>query len=201
MAVSKRLRFEILRRDNHACRYCGRSAPEVKLTIDHVVPETLGGSDDPSNLVAACADCNAGKSSVPADAPLVADIQADAVRWSRAMQMASDVIQRDRDQRAVWHEWFEDLWAEWRCGIDGAFEDRPLLPRPNDWKRTIDQFVAAGLTARDIREAVESAMRKPRVDYDQRFRYFCGCAWSMLREKQAIAQDIAPFVDEIDARP
>ncbi|MEU5976310.1 hypothetical protein [Streptomyces sp. NPDC047315] len=23
MAVSKRLRYEILRRDNHACRYCG----------------------------------------------------------------------------------------------------------------------------------------------------------------------------------
>lgn len=23
MAISKRLRYEILRRDNHACRYCG----------------------------------------------------------------------------------------------------------------------------------------------------------------------------------
>ena len=32
MAVSKRLRFEILRRDNHACRYCGQMAPDVKLT-------------------------------------------------------------------------------------------------------------------------------------------------------------------------
>lgn len=41
MSVSKRLRFEVLRRDNHTCRYCGSSAPEVKLTIDHVVPVAL----------------------------------------------------------------------------------------------------------------------------------------------------------------
>src|SRR6185369_3226628 len=61
MAVSKRLRFEILRRDNHTCRYCGRSAPEVKLTVDHVKPEALGGRTEPDNLVAACSDCNAGK--------------------------------------------------------------------------------------------------------------------------------------------
>ena len=61
MAVSKRTRFEVLRRDNHACRYCGRTAPEVKLTLDHVVPVSLGGTDDPDNLVAACHDCNSGE--------------------------------------------------------------------------------------------------------------------------------------------
>ncbi|MGC7224589.1 HNH endonuclease, partial [Mycobacteroides abscessus subsp. massiliense] len=44
MAVTKRLRYEVLRRDNYSCRYCGRSAPEVKLTVDHVVPVALGGS-------------------------------------------------------------------------------------------------------------------------------------------------------------
>lgn len=33
MAVSKRLRYEILRRDDHACRYCGDRAPDVKLTV------------------------------------------------------------------------------------------------------------------------------------------------------------------------
>lgn len=58
MAVSKRLRYEILRRDNHTCRYCGATAPDVKLTVDHVVPVALGGSDVPTNLVAACDACN-----------------------------------------------------------------------------------------------------------------------------------------------
>ncbi|WP_075737496.1 HNH endonuclease [Streptomyces acidiscabies] len=63
MAVSKRLRYEILRRDNHTCRYCGASAPDVPLRVDHVTPVALGGTDTPDNLVAACEPCNSGKSS------------------------------------------------------------------------------------------------------------------------------------------
>ncbi|MGW6578921.1 HNH endonuclease [Streptomyces globisporus] len=63
MAVSKRLRYEILRRDKHACRYCGATAPDVPLRVDHVIPVALGGSDAPENLVAACEPCNSGKTS------------------------------------------------------------------------------------------------------------------------------------------
>jgi 5-methylcytosine-specific restriction endonuclease McrA len=54
-------RFQILRRDGHTCRYCGRSAPEVVLHIDHVIPVARGGTDDDTNLVVACQDCNLGK--------------------------------------------------------------------------------------------------------------------------------------------
>ena len=99
MAVSKRLRFEVLRRDNHACRYCGGSAPDVTLTVDHVVPVALGGSDDPSNLVAACRDCNSGKSSVPPDAVLVSDVSQDALRWARAMEQVTVIRQSERAER------------------------------------------------------------------------------------------------------
>ncbi|MFF8482376.1 HNH endonuclease [Streptomyces antibioticus] len=63
MAVSKRLRYEIFRRDNHTCRYCGASAPNVPLRVDHVTPVALGGSDKPENLVTSCEPCNSGKSS------------------------------------------------------------------------------------------------------------------------------------------
>ena len=56
MAVSKRTRFEVLKRDNYTCRYC--RSEENPLTVDHVVPTALGGSDAPDNLVAACKDCH-----------------------------------------------------------------------------------------------------------------------------------------------
>jgi thymidine kinase len=36
------------------CAYCGASAT----TYDHVVPKMHGGTNDPSNLVPACASCN-----------------------------------------------------------------------------------------------------------------------------------------------
>lgn len=47
----------VLDRDGHVCRYCGGSAD----TVDHVVPKARGGSDDESNLVAACRPCNSAK--------------------------------------------------------------------------------------------------------------------------------------------
>lgn len=80
MPVSKRLRYEILRRDNHACRYCGASAPDVKLNVDHVIPQALGGSDAPTNLVTSCADCNAGKTSSMPNAMPVADVDQETFR-------------------------------------------------------------------------------------------------------------------------
>jgi hypothetical protein len=63
MAVSNRTRFEVLRRCNFACYYCGvPAALGLKpLHIDHVIPLSLGGTDDPWNLVSACWDCNMGK--------------------------------------------------------------------------------------------------------------------------------------------
>ena len=60
--ISPKLRFEILKRDNWTCRYCGANAPEFKLVIDHLIPVKAGGTDDYFNLVVACFDCNAGKS-------------------------------------------------------------------------------------------------------------------------------------------
>jgi len=59
--VSTRTRFRVLARSGHKCVYCGRGAPEVRLTIDHVVAVSRGGSNDESNLCAACEQCNAGK--------------------------------------------------------------------------------------------------------------------------------------------
>ena len=54
-------RFEVLRRDGFRCVYCGAKASESELHVDHVVPVIDGGSDQLSNLVTACIDCNLGK--------------------------------------------------------------------------------------------------------------------------------------------
>ena len=56
------LRFKILQRDNFKCQYCGRSAKDgAILEIDHIVPKSKGGTDDPENLITACRECNRGK--------------------------------------------------------------------------------------------------------------------------------------------
>lgn len=88
MAISKRLRFEILRRDGNTCRYCGSGGtPTNPLVVDHVMPVTLGGADHPSNLVASCRACNAGKTSSLTAHATVADLPGDAL--ASALKMCS----------------------------------------------------------------------------------------------------------------
>lgn len=54
------------------CVYCGRvlrydhstlgPVPNKECSIDHLLPVSRGGTDDPSNLVLACKGCNRSKS-------------------------------------------------------------------------------------------------------------------------------------------
>lgn len=67
----QRLRFEVLKRDNFTCQYCGRHAPNVELEVDHVIPQSQGGENTKENLVTACTDCNQGKSSLRLDEEFV----------------------------------------------------------------------------------------------------------------------------------
>lgn len=61
--LSKKLRFEVFKRDSFTCQYCGAKAPDVILHADHVRPVAEGGGNDILNLVTACQACNAGKGS------------------------------------------------------------------------------------------------------------------------------------------
>jgi len=54
----KTMRLHILKRDAETCAYCGAEAD----TVDHIIPASMGGTTDPSNLIAACNRCNGTKS-------------------------------------------------------------------------------------------------------------------------------------------
>lgn len=64
-ALSKKLRFEVFKRDSFKCQYCGRGAPEVVLHVDHIKPVKQDGGNDIFNLITSCADCNSGKGARP----------------------------------------------------------------------------------------------------------------------------------------
>ena len=59
--ISKKTRFEVFKRDNFTCQYCGKSAPDVILEIDHINPVKNGGDNNIMNLITSCFDCNRGK--------------------------------------------------------------------------------------------------------------------------------------------
>lgn len=179
MAVSKRTRAEVLRRDGYACRYCGAKAPDVQLQIDHVIPTSLGGSDDPSNLVAACKDCNAGKSSSSPDEAVVAQVSEDAVRWAAAMKLAASNAEA---ARALAVEELKPWFDEWFiCSRPGR-----TYQLPADAEKTLAWYLAAGLPMEQLCEAARVACRAHRVD--NRFAYFIGVANNFLADLQETAR-------------
>lgn len=182
MAVSKRTRFEVLRRDNYTCRYC--RATDQPLTVDHVVPVALGGVDDPSNLVAACRDCNAGKTSSSPDQPLVAQVNEETLRWARAIQLAAERRAEDRQAREDYVAAVDATWTGWHYGDD---PDR-RVPRDDDWKASVWRFWESGLPLGELLDAIEIAMRKRHVVPAGKWTYMCGIAWSKLREMRDLAR-------------
>ena len=187
MAISKRLRYEVFRRDNHACRYCGATAPEAKLTVDHVVPVTLGGTDEPGNLVTACVDCNSGKSSATPDTPIVAEISADALRWGRAMQEAAWILLDSHRARTDLHEQFLGVWNNWTYGSSRYAKNMPL---DTGWQQSVDNFLAAGLPMELLTECINRAMKAKHVTPENTFRYMCGIAWRKVSELQEITSSL-----------
>ena len=179
MAVSKRLRFEILRRDEHTCTYCGESAPNVTLHVDHVIPEALGGSDDASNLTTACKDCNAGKSSTAPDAPNVASVDARAAKWKDAMQRAADIERSARNGSLSLIVWMHFHWTQ-------LFGDDYYLD--HGWQQSTAKFAELGLNHDDLRYAMSVVHRKAGTLNGGHFSYFCGVCWKMISERQETAR-------------
>lgn len=192
--VSKRLRFEILRRDGFKCRYCGTVAAERELRVDHVIPEALGGSSDPSNLATSCDPCNNGKSSAAPDAPIVDEVANDALRWSQAMQRAARWKEEELTKERRLDEKFLDLWRGWEMK-----DDQRGVPLDDDWSAAVRRLRVAGLTEPMFAEAVTIAMRARGVLPENTFRYFCGVAWNMVAQLQEAARNLlSPTSSEDD---
>ena len=60
--VWNKLRALILQRDMHLCQMClAKGRPTPGNQVDHRIPKTKGGTDDPSNLWVLCGPCHEDK--------------------------------------------------------------------------------------------------------------------------------------------
>jgi hypothetical protein len=96
--ISKKLRFEIFKRDKFSCQYCGAKAPDVVLHVDHIRPVVEGGGNDPLNLVAACQGCNSGKGARLLDDSSVIERQRNQIAELDARREQLQMILEWRDE-------------------------------------------------------------------------------------------------------
>lgn len=188
MTVSKRVRYEVLRRDNHACRYCGAVAPDVKLHVDHVIPVALGGTDTPDNLAASCAACNSGKTSTPADAEVVDDVKQRALNFKRGYDAAlqAQVIKIRASKQ--YREWFINHWAE-HAG------DRVM----NGWEATLDHWHSLDVPWEVVENAIDIASSRPNLRTTEAvYKYMCGIVWNVIK---AAAEEYADPTNPAEDKP
>ncbi|MFE3429874.1 HNH endonuclease [Streptomyces sp. NPDC059171] len=207
MAVSKRLRYEILRRDNHACRYCGATAPTVKLNVDHVIPVSLGGSDAPTNLVAACADCNGGKTSSLPNATPVDGVQQDTFHQAAELRKAAE----QKRLATFVHLYMVWMWAWEKTGLpvgeldEHYFTEETYKLLACGWsgraELTEAAFCAGSENAVDIASYIGRVMRASSSSLSTADERLVACvdavrawesAWDMAR-----ADDEAPPAEEV----
>lgn len=183
MAVGKKKRFEVFKRDAFTCQYCGRTPPTVTLECDHVVAVANGGTDEEHNLITSCFDCNRGKR----DIPLTVVVPAVAERIEREKEVSEQVTEYNEflaSQKAVmdanidevgrvWFNQFKRRKDHWAFGPSRVPSIRTFLRK---------------LTLTEVLEAVEIAHERIAVykdDDNKTFRYFCGVCWNLIRAKES----------------
>lgn len=188
MAVSKRLRFEILRRDNHTCQYCGEKAPDVVLHVDHVKPKALGGTDGPDNLVTACKDCNSGKASTILASDHAQEIAKRNVDWEVNAQRLAAQIRGTLERDSMYLLDFEREWQE--C----AESQNSNAVWPAGYQASVMKWAGMGYPMEALEHAIGTAYGARKVNDEDRFTYLAGVIWKQIKEAMVQLEE----VDEVE---
>jgi hypothetical protein len=175
MAIGKKTRFEVFKRDNFCCMYCGRIPPAVVLEIDHVEPRSKGGSDDIDNLLTSCKDCNRGKrdgrlseTATPLIESYKQSVESEEQLKAMRSHRAAKRRRITRDVTAV-SAHFEQLFPE--LAFTEAFKHG-----------SVKRFLSF-IDRDDLIEYLDLAFAKFSDDPDNCIRYFCGICWT-IRKRQ-----------------
>lgn len=172
-SISKRLRFEVFKRDSFCCQYCSAKPPAVPLEIDHIVPVSKGGKNNIDNLITACFDCNRGKSDVDLDTlpnTLIDKIERKKIAVEQHKQY-QNLIKKEAKQ-------LEDDVEHIDFVFQKFFDDYCLSEA---FKNSVKKFIKA-LGREIVSEAMSDACAKIHYNEKQAIKYFCGICWNKIRE-------------------
>ena len=170
--LSKKLRFEVFKRDQFQCAYCGAHPPSVVLQVDHIHPVVDGGTNDIDNLITSCQPCNLGKGTILlSNVPQSLKEKATLIAEQEQQLKGYYEVIKDRDDRLE-----DEMWVI----ADIIDTDSPVNGMKHDWLISIKRFLT-NLDFYAVKDAAEIARAKFPYGGKRTFLYFCGVCHGRLR--------------------
>lgn len=170
--ISKRLRFEVFKRDSFTCQYCSSKPPKVPLEVDHIIPVSKNGGNEIDNLITACFDCNRGKSNIELEnVPMSLSEKVKRRKIAQRQYVEYKAI-LDNDKR-IMDEDIERVENVYNASFDDyVFQEH--------FKITVKKFIEQ-LGIQDVVDSMEIACSKIYYDEKKALKYFCGICWNKIR--------------------
>lgn len=181
-SMSLRNRFNVFKRDEFKCKYCGRGVPDVILEVDHIVPVSKGGDNSQNNLITSCFDCNRGKGaeSLLTKPENITDTLLAEIELKKEKQKQIKYI--DRELQKI-KDKEDKILIELGHYFFNNFEyEKDVYVFSGQYKTSVQTFLKK-MTPFQIKECMDISFSKNKSEYNT-FRYFCGVCWGKIKEKK-----------------
>lgn len=172
-AISKKLRFEVLKRDSFTCQYCSARPPKVPLEIDHIIPVCKGGKNHIDNLITSCFDCNRGKAG------------------NELTSIPKTILEKSEGKKLALKQYkeYQEILRLERMQIEGDIDTVEFVYTSvfNDFvfsskfRISVKKFIEE-LGLEIVIDAMETACNRI-YDEETALKYFCGICWTQIRER------------------
>ncbi len=172
--LSKKVRFDVFKRDYFQCQYCGNTPPSIVLEVDHIHPVSKGGDNDIDNLITACFDCNRGKraeslNSIPQTLSDKTEMMLEKeAQLSEYKKIKTKISRRKNREVEKLNGLFNSHFKE--CTLNKTT------------KIKIKSQFLPHIDIDDLLESMEFACSRLVGEPDEAYLYFCGICWNKIRE-------------------
>jgi len=173
ISISKKIRFEVFKRDGFKCAYCGQEPPAVTLEVDHIEPKSKGGKNDINNYVTACFDCNRGKRNIPLN------------KIAPQIQQNLEVLKEKEEQLKEYRKFISKIEKRINKDIEEInamyHKQFPKYILSEKFKQVSLKYFLNSLPKHEVIESLNIAIMHCPVNETEVIRYFCGVCWRKIK--------------------
>lgn len=172
-SLSKKMRFDVFKRDGFQCQYCGSTPPAVVLEVDHIHPVSKGGKNRIDNLISSCFECNRGKAAgVLTVAPQTVIDKAAVIAEKMEQLRAFERLQRAKrkaEEKSI--DQVEEAFCDYYDGFHFA----------NNFRESIRRILQH-MMVYEVIDAMHLACKKM-DNKESALRYCCGICWNLIKAR------------------